>query len=253
VRKFKDRIAGREEDPEDVADQDGVQHTDPDGDDPTPAQEARKSNPLGAATAEPPVVETPKESAEPTEDGDAPDFARFGDHISSVMQAANEAAKRIEEEAEAHAEQLRERAQARAASTLDDARREAEKVLAEAKRLWTDAEEECRQTREQANAYAAETRRAAEAHAAEVATRAEQSARSRASDAEERARELEANVELAETRLQQLASGLFDTALRLETLIGHPVTDSEESAPEPDEEETLDAALGASVKRNEPE
>jgi F0F1-type ATP synthase membrane subunit b/b' len=191
------------------------------------------------------------------------EIARVGEHVSSVVQAANQAARRIEEDARIHAERLRERVQKQAASTLDDARREAEKLLVEAERLRTEAESESKEIRERAETYAAEKLRDAEAEAAGVVARAERLAQASASAAEERSRWLESNVELAEKRLKQLATGLFDTASRLQGLIERPGAHApgEESASEPMGEEAsapageglLDEALVASVTRMEPE
>jgi flagellar biosynthesis GTPase FlhF len=185
----------------------------------------------------------------------APAYAQFGEHLSSVLQAANEAAKKVEDDARTEAERLRKRTQSQAASTLEGARRESEKLLAEAERLRTEAEKESSQTRKQAETYAAEKLRDAEAKAADIVSRAEEVAKTRSIAAEERSRELEANVELAEVRLQQLATGLVDTASRLEGLIERPVVHAsgEKSASEPTEERMLEETLVTSITRSEPE
>jgi F0F1-type ATP synthase membrane subunit b/b' len=182
------------------------------------------------------------------------EIARVGEHVSSVVQAANNAAKKIEEEARVRAERLRERTQKQVAATLDDARQEAEKLLVEADRLRAEAESENKEIRERAETYAAEKLRDAEAEAGGIVARAERLAKASASAAEERSRWLESNVELTENRLLQLASGLFDTASRLKGLVERPVADAtgEESALEPAEEESLDEAL-ASATQTEPE
>jgi hypothetical protein len=184
----------------------------------------------------------------------APAYAQFGEHLSSVLQAANEAAKKVEEDARTEAERLRNRTQSQAASTLEDARRESEKLLVEAERLRTEAENESRQTRERAETYAAEKLRDAEAKAAGIVARAEEVAQSRAIAAEERSRELETNVELAERRLQQLATALIETASQLEGVVERPVAHAagEKSASEPTGEGLLEETLVASIPRNEP-
>ena len=236
MRKFIDRISGREG-PEDVA-YPTAQH----------AVEAFSDSRRPATR-----VNEYTESAGDDADVDRK-IARVGEHLSSVLQAANEAAKKVEEDARTEAERLRERTQSQAASTLDDARRESEKLLVEAERLRTEAENESRQTRERAETYAAEKRRDAEAEAAGIVSRAEEVAQTSEIAAEERSRELEANVQLAEIRLQQLATGLFDTASRLEGLIERPVADAgEKSASEPTGEGLLEETLVASITRSEPE
>jgi hypothetical protein len=185
----------------------------------------------------------------------APAYAQFGEHLSSVLQAANEAARKVEDDARTEAERLRKRTQSQAASTLDGARRESEKLLAEAERLRTEAENESSRTRKQAETYAAEKLRDAEAKTASIVSRAEEVAKTRSIEAGERLRELEANVELAEVRLQQLATGLVDTASRLEGLIERPVAHvgGEKSASEPTEERMLQETLVASITRSEQE
>ena len=185
----------------------------------------------------------------------APAYAQFGEHLSSVLQAANEAAKKVEDDARTEAERLRKRAQSQAASTLDSARRESAKLLAEAERLRTEAENESSQTRKQAETNAAEKLRDAEAKAADIVSRAEEVVKTRSNAMEERSRELEANVELAEVRLQQLATGLVDAASRLEGLIERPVAHvgGEKSASEPTEERMIEETLVASITRSEPE
>lgn len=238
MRKFMDRNAEREGS-DDVAEPAGGEV----------AVEAVADAGQGSAM---PVSES-AEQAGGEADADL-EIARVGEHVSSVVQAANKAAKKIEEEARVRAERLGERTQKQAASTLDDARREAEKLLVEADRLRAEAENENKEIRERAETYAAEKLRDAEAEAAGVVARAERLAQASASAAEERSRWLESNVELTENRLQQLASGLFDTASRLKGLVERPVAEAsgEESASEPSEEESLDEAL-ASVARNGPE
>ena len=195
----------------------------------------------------------------------APDYAQFGEHLSSVLQAAehlssvlqaaNDEAKKVRDDARTEAERLRERTQSQAASTLDSARRESEELLADAERLRTEAENESSQTRKQAETYAAEELRAAQDKAADIVSWAEEVAKTRSEAAEERLRELEANVERAEVRLQQLATGLVDAASQLEAFIERPVAHvgGEKSASEPTEERMLEETLVASITRSEPE
>ena len=189
----------------------------------------------------------------------APDYAQFGEHLSSVLQAAehlssvlqaaNDEAKKVRDDARTEAERLRERTQSQAASTLDSARRESEELLADAERLRTEAENESSQTRKQAETYAAEELRAAQDKAADIVSWAEEVAKTRSEATEERLRELEANVERAEVRLQQLATGLVDAASQLEGLIERPVAHvgGEKSASEPTEERMLEETLVASI------
>jgi hypothetical protein len=208
---------------------------------------------------EPPTTDAGAEvivEDEGIEEDKAPDYARFGQHLTSVLEAAGEAARGIEDEARADAERLLERTQQEAASTLVDTRRQAEEILADAERVLTEAENESKLRRERAETDAAEKLRDAEVQVANTLSRIDD-AQSRAAAAEERAGELEANVELTETRLQELTSALFDAASRLASLIERhprPVADATdaESASEPIRDESLDDALGATVKGSEP-
>jgi hypothetical protein len=212
MRKLVNRNAGREspDDPSDSA-----------------VQQAESSTPATRRTAARVNEYTELGSLETVQTGRAsdgravvPDYAQLGEHVSSVLQAASEAAKKIEEEA-----------------------------------LWlrTEAESESKKARQRAERYAAEKQREAKAEAAAVVARAEEVAHARASAAEERYRTLETNVELTEERLQRLVAGLYDTAARLESLVERPPTPEadEESDSEADEDGSLEEALVASVASRE--
>jgi hypothetical protein len=167
----------------------------------------------------------------------AVDYAKLGEHVASVVKAAEVAAEGIRAEAEKEVERLREGAEEQAATRLDEANREAERMRREADRLRAEAEEATKTIR-----------REAEAEAAKVIEAAKQIDRREEYAAEDRRRTLQENVELTEKRLKQLVGGLREVAVQLEDLI-----ETESSSARSDEgqitepEETLDESLRASL------
>src|SRR5437868_6425199 len=78
----------------------------------------------------------------------AADYAKLGEHVTSVLEAANEAAAKIREEARNTAQQISERAQREANTWLEKARAETDELAHEASRLRIEAEEESREMKE---------------------------------------------------------------------------------------------------------
>jgi F0F1-type ATP synthase membrane subunit b/b' len=149
------------------------------------------------------------------------DSARLGGHVNAVFRAAEEAAARIQDEAR------------------EAARKDAESLKAEAERLRSDAEGFTKKARAKAERYAADRRAKAEAEAEDILAQAEDEAeeilleaeRQAASfkqDAERRHQMLNQDLSLAEDRLRELASGLYELAERLDDLAGTPVEGDEE-------------------------
>jgi hypothetical protein len=178
----------------------------------------------------------------------AVDYAKLGEHVASVVKAAEVAAEGIRAEAEQEAERLRERSEQQAAARVDEANREAGKMLDEAGQLRAEAEEATKTMGERAAAHAQEKRRKAEAEAAKVIEAAKQIERGQEYAAEERLRTLQQNVELTEKRLNQLVGGLREVALQLEGLAEteSPSVRSDEGQTS-EAEETLDESLRASL------
>ncbi|MDQ2943809.1 MAG: hypothetical protein M3R21_09110 [Candidatus Dormibacteraeota bacterium] len=176
------------------------------------------------------------------------DYTKLGEHVASVVRAAEVAAERIREEAETDAERLREHSQQQATTRLDEANREAGKTLSEADRVRAEAEEAAKVMREGAAAHAEEKRRAAEAEAAKVIAAAKHIETREEQAAEEHLRTLQQHVELTEKRLNQLVGGLREVAVQLEDL-----AEAESLSMRSDEgqtnkgEETLDESLRASI------
>jgi vacuolar-type H+-ATPase subunit E/Vma4 len=120
-------------------------------------------------------------------DGAAADYSQFGEHVASVLKAAEAAAERLAE----------------------DARRQATEILAQAKDV-----------REQADVYAEQKQREVDAETAKMLESAELTAARRVQEARQRNEALHKDLELTEKRLQDLVSGLRTLASHLENLLG---------------------------------
>jgi cell division septum initiation protein DivIVA len=120
-------------------------------------------------------------------EGAPADYSQFGEHVASVLKAAEAAAERLAE----------------------DARRQATDILAHAKNV-----------REQADVYAEQKQREVDAETAKLLEAAELSAARRVQDARQRNEALHKDLDLTEKRLQDLVTGLRTLASHLEDLLG---------------------------------
>jgi hypothetical protein len=175
------------------------------------------------------------------EAGEESDFGRLGEHVSSVLSAAKEAAARIHEEARQEAERVHEQAQTEATARAEAARENADATRAEAERLRAEVEEWTTQARTAADAYAADRRSEAEAEARKIASAAERQAASFAKEAERRQQALKIDISLAEDRLRQLATGLHDLAGRLDKLLSTPFEGQEDEHAAGEDDSLIDA------------
>jgi hypothetical protein len=105
-----------------------------------------KKLPPGAVPRMPDAVEEPEPLM---------DYRKLGEHVTSVLEAANNAAAKIREDARTNAERVTEQSQSEATALLEEARRQAEKLSRESARLSAEAEKENRELARQAEAYAA--------------------------------------------------------------------------------------------------
>jgi hypothetical protein len=151
------------------------------------------------------------------------DFDRLGDHVSSVLASADEAAARIREEARQEAARVREQAQEEAAALANSALQDANATRADAEKLRSDAEVWSKQARTAADTFAADRRAEAEAEAKEIISAAEQQQHASLSEGIQRQQALETDISLAEERLRQLATGLHELAARLDGLLSKPL------------------------------
>ena len=178
------------------------------------------------------------------------DYGKLGEHVTSVLEAANKAAAKIREDARTNAELVARQSQSEAKALLGQAEEHAEKLSRESERLHAEAKRESRELTKRAEAYAAEKRREAEAEATGVLSRARREASEQTRAAQERRSALTKDVALSEERLGQLVGGLRNLALRLEELVhvepGHAKTDSPVVGDQdPSLEESLRPAVAA--------
>jgi type IV secretory pathway VirB10-like protein len=155
------------------------------------------------------------------------DYARLGEHVASVVKAAEVAAERIREEAN----------------------RKAATTLSEADRVRAETEEATKMMREGAAADGEAKRREAEAEAAKIIASAKREETRAVKAAEERLATLQQQIELTEKRLDQLAASLRNVAVQLEALgeaEGLPLRSDEDQTDIG--EETLDESLRASIE-----
>jgi hypothetical protein len=185
------------------------------------------------------------------EDGSAElqaDYGKLGEHVTSVLEAANQAAGKIRDEARSAAQEIAEHAQREAGMWLEKARAETEELSHEASRLRIEAEEESREMKERANAYATEKRREADRQASALITRAKSEASEYTKAAQERSAALSKNVELSEQRLRQLVGALRDLAGRLEEVLEPQATPGEGGGAEmPRSAESMEDSLRQSA------
>jgi len=165
------------------------------------------------------------------------DYGELGEHVASVLKAAELAAKEIRTQAEQEA-----------AAQVSEAGRQAGKILHEAEGLRAETEEANRLMREQAEAYAGRTRRDADVEASKVLQAAEEAAVTRVRDEEVRERVLREDIERTEERLTELGMGLHALAAQLEELVSadRPPADEVDRSRGGDDA-SLDASLVASI------
>ena len=147
------------------------------------------------------------------------DYGKLGEHVTSVLEAANKAAAKIREDARTNAERVAKLSQSEATALLEQARGDAEKLSRESERLSAEAKKESREMTRSAEAYVAEKRREAEAEATGILSRARREASEYTRAADERRSALAKDVALSEERLGQLVGGLRNLAVQLEELV----------------------------------
>jgi cell division septum initiation protein DivIVA len=190
----------------------------------------------------PRTVETDNE-AEPTTD-----YGKLGEHVTSVLEAANQAAAKIRDDARTNAERVAKQSQNEASALLEQARGHAEKLSRESERVLAEAKKESRAMTQRAEAYVAEKRREAEAEATGILSRARRDASEHTRAAQERRSALANDVALSEERLGQLVGGLRNLAVRLEELVhAKPKQAESGSAIRSDQDKSLEESLRPSI------
>jgi F0F1-type ATP synthase membrane subunit b/b' len=161
----------------------------------------------------------------------------IGEHVSSVLQSAQHAARTIQDDARREAASLVERARREADETRARASTEADAKRSDAERALQTAREQADQTREDADAHAQQRRQEAEQEA--VAT---------LQAAKERDEELLSNVAMTEDRLSVLSTALKTVALELDELL---VEDEPPAAGSEAAREELDTALRSRTRSDD--
>jgi cell division septum initiation protein DivIVA len=181
------------------------------------------------------------------------DYGKLGEHVTSVLEAANKAAAKIREDARTNAERVAKQSQTEARALLEQAQEHAEKVSRESESLRAEAKKESREMTQRAEAYVAEKRREAEAEATGILSRARRESSERTRSAQERRSALAKDVALTEERLGQLAGGLRNLAVRLEELVhGGPGQAKSDSPIVGDQDPSLEESLRPSVAAPDP-
>ncbi|MEN3312320.1 MAG: hypothetical protein V7645_1649 [Actinomycetota bacterium] len=178
----------------------------------------------------------------------AMDYAELGEHVTSVLEAANKAAAKIREDARVNAERVAKQSQSEASALLEQARGDAERLARESERMRAEAKKEGRAVTQRAEAYMAEKRREVEAEATRILSRARREASEHTRAAHERRSALAKDVALSEERLGQLVGGLRNLAVRLEELVdAKPEQAQSGSAIVGDQDLSLEESLRPSV------
>jgi hypothetical protein len=193
----------------------------------------------------------PQSPAEPRAAG----LNDVGEHIASVLGAAEAAAAKLRTDAEAEARSTKEDATRLAEELRARASEEAESARASARERVEAAKAESSDIRAEADRYAGERRREADVQAAQVVRDAERRAASIAEAAAERHRVVLANIETSESRLRDLAESLRRVAGSLDTIVddgrgGRTSEPNVQPAEPPDD--SLVAALTPTVEAEEP-
>jgi len=175
------------------------------------------------------------------------DYGKLGEHVSSVLEAANKAAEKIQEDARTNAERVAKHSQSEASALLEQARGHAEKLSLESERLCAEAKKESREMTRSAEAYVAEKRREAEAEATGILSRARREASEHTRAADERRSALAKDVALSEERLGQLVGGLRNLAVQLEELVRPDPEPANSSPLARDQDSSLEESLRRSA------
>ena len=179
-----------------------------------PAEAVVERDPAAEAAVGGPSEALEREASLPVDTG------RVGEHVATVLQAAEQAAGRLMEEARQQAEQIRAAAERDAAARREAAEATAQRLEAEAERARAETLAASEEKRAAADADTSSMRAEAEQQAAEIRAAAERDASSLRDAAAARHRELLTDTALAEDRLRRLVAGLREVADRLDGLVG---------------------------------
>jgi archaellum component FlaC len=156
------------------------------------------------------------------------DHAETGSRVAAVLNAAEEAAETIKDEARRHADEVLRQANADAASRVEDLTRDSERVR-------TEADAYARDIRAAVDSYGTQARREADEEARKLLSDAEEQARATREAAQEMANQIEEDVrrrheslareaKSLEERRQRVLDGLRDLAAQLQDALVEPTS-----------------------------
>ena len=186
-------------------------------DEPSPEEEpatTEEETPVAAET-----TASPEAGAGSGDGGTARDTAHVAAHVASVLQAAEEAAARLVDDARQKAENLPREAERDAAALIEAAEARAARVEAEAEQVRCEAEAAATETRASAERDAATIRAEAERDAANIRAAAERDASSIQAAAERRRDALLRDAAIAEERLRGLMGAMRDLTSQVDTIL----------------------------------
>ena len=160
------------------------------------------------------------EAAAEAEPGGQTSLGQVGEHVASVLAAAEAAAARVRVEAEREAERTRQQAVEAAEALREQVTAEAEAERADARRQLSRAKEEASTIHADADSYAGRRRREAEDEALRLVRDAEHRASQLEDTATERHRALLNEIAVAETRLREIAETVRTIAASLDEVAG---------------------------------
>ena len=169
-----------------------------------------------------PAEDAAETSPPPLLGGSTPekDLAVVGEHITSVLAAAEAAASKLRADAQTQATIVREEAEQVAIEIRRRASLEAETTRTSAHQVLEEAEVSAADMRSEADRYSAHQRREADAHSAKLILEAERKAAAIADTSQERHHVVLTNIATAEERLRELAKSLRHVASALDTVVG---------------------------------
>ncbi len=162
----------------------------------------------------------------------AANLATAGEHVVSVLAAAEAAAEKLQREAEQDAARTRQQAAAEAEELRARVLAETEDERSNALQLVRDAEAKAATLRENAETFAQRRHREAEEAAARIVEAAEQRSDELEQAAAARQRTLLSNISSSEERMSHLATNLHDVASQLAELAANRLS-LQEDAEEP--------------------
>ena len=185
-------------------------------------------------------------------DADGPTPSRVGEHVATVLESAQQAARTIRQDAQNEAKSMLERVAHEAEETRARANREAAEKRREAERMLHEAEERSKSMRAAAEQFAERQRQDADEHAAATVAEAKAKAASIADAANARHEELLSNVSVTEDRLRALSVALRNVASELDDLVAaRPADGDSGDGKEPEAlDESLRARTGAVEERS---